>query len=120
MKKQLICIVCPRGCQMEVDIENDYQVTGNFCPRGAKYAIDEIKNPARVITSTVEVEAGNQRRCPVKTREPIPKHLMLLAMAEIQKTKVQAPIKSGDVIIQNLCDTGIDLIACRDVDIASN
>ena len=65
--KELICIVCPKGCHLKVDEENGYAVTGNSCPRGAEYGKKELVNPTRVITSTVKVEGGALRRVSVKT-----------------------------------------------------
>ena len=61
--KELVCIVCPKGCRLHVDEENDYAVTGNGCPRGAVYGHNEIKNPTRVLTSTVRLDGGLYRRC---------------------------------------------------------
>ena len=65
--KELVCIVCPKGCRLHVDDENGYTVTGNSCPRGAEYGKNEIQNPTRVLTSTVRLSGGAYRRCPVKT-----------------------------------------------------
>ncbi len=56
--KDLICIVCPRGCHLKVDEENDYKVTGNRCQRGVLYAYSELTNPTRVLTSTVVLHSG--------------------------------------------------------------
>ena len=53
--KDLICIMCPKGCHLKVDEEHGYTVTGNRCPRGAEYGHNELKNPTRVITSTVRL-----------------------------------------------------------------
>ena len=71
--KELVCIVCPKGCRLKVDEENDYAVTGNACPRGAVYGHGESKNPTRVLTSTVKITGGLYRRCPVKTDAAVPK-----------------------------------------------
>ncbi len=69
--KELICITCPKGCHLKVD-EETFAVTGNSCPRGAVYGANELRNPVRVVTSTVVVD-GPARRLPVKTDRPIPK-----------------------------------------------
>ena len=69
---ELICIVCPKGCRLKVDEENGYVVSGNSCPRGAEYGINELLNPVRTVTSTVAIEGGIHRRLPVKTSRPVP------------------------------------------------
>ena len=113
--KQFICTVCPRGCRLSVDEDNDYKVTGNTCPRGAVYGRNEAIDPRRTLTSTVKITGASLTRCPVRTSEAIPKKLMSEAMAEINKVSVTAPVRRGDVIIQNLLNTGADLIATRDL-----
>ena len=81
--KELICITCPKGCHLKVD-EETFAVTGNGCPRGAVYGANELRNPVRVVTSTVIVE-GPARRLPVKTDRAIPKGKMFEVMEEIAK-----------------------------------
>ena len=89
--KELICIVCPKGCHLKVDENKDYAVTGNGCPRGAEYGKAELTNPTRVVTSTVRCTGGAYPRCPVKTDKPIPKALMFQIMEELNKVDVAAP-----------------------------
>ncbi|MCR5207916.1 MAG: DUF1667 domain-containing protein [Eubacterium sp.] len=112
---ELICITCPRGCHLTVDEENDYAVTGNACPRGAEYGKNELKNPVRVITSTVKTNRKSEPRCPVKTNGAIPKGKMFEAMALLDDIILEVPIKTGDVVIPNLFDTGIDFVACKSI-----
>ncbi len=111
--KELICIVCPRGCHLSVDENN--VVTGNFCPRGAKYAIKELTHPERVLTSTVRIDSINEDRLPVKTSEAIAKELIFKAMEELNKVSVKAPIKIGDVIIENIAGSGVNLVATKNI-----
>lgn len=115
MKKELICICCPRGCHLSVDTDTD-SVTGNFCPRGAKYGLQEVKNPTRVITSTVRIEGSNLPMCPVKSADPIPKGKLFEAMKEINKIHVKAPVHIGDVLLDDLAGSGVALIATRDME----
>ena len=114
--KQFICTVCPRGCRLSVDEDNDYKVTGNTCPRGAVYGRNEAIDPRRTLTSTVKITGARLTRCPVRTSEAIPKKLMSEAMAEINRITVNAPVRRGNVIITNILDTGINLIATRDME----
>ena len=112
--KELICITCPRGCHLSVD--DNLNVTGNFCPRGVAYAKAELTHPVRMVTSTVEVVSSSEARLPVKTKDPIPKELIFPVMEEINKVIVKAPIKIGDVIIKDILGTGVDIIATKNID----
>ncbi|MCT4620867.1 MAG: DUF1667 domain-containing protein [Marinisporobacter sp.] len=113
-KHQLICIVCPMGCHLEVTKENEeYHVTGNKCPRGKTYGVKELTNPTRVVTTTVKIEGGLLNRLPVKTKEAIPKEKIVECMKLIDSIEVKSPISVGTVIVKDLLGTGIDLVASR-------
>jgi len=119
MIKELTCINCPMGCQLTVVDKNDdgnYEVTGNTCKRGPKYAINELTNPTRVIPTTVVVRNAMLPRLPVKTAEPIPKGKIFDAMKVINQVVVDAPIKSGDIIIENLLGLGINVVSTKTMD----
>lgn len=116
MIKKLICIVCPMGCELQVDLTTN-TVTGNTCKRGAIYGIEEVTHPTRVITSTVKLTNSTELiRLPVKTKSAIPKELNFKCMAIINSLEVEAPIKVGEVIVENILGTGIDLVATRSVE----
>jgi CxxC motif-containing protein len=115
--KDMVCIVCPLGCKLKV-IKNDtsqtgYTVEGNKCFRGVDYGIKEMTNPTRVLTTTVAIFDASVKRLPVRTSGTIPKHLLKQAMELINKVEVKAPITAGQVIIKNILDTGVDIIASR-------
>ena len=112
--KKLICTVCPKGCHLTVDEAHDYQVTGNSCPRGEAFGKSEIRNPVRTVTSTVALDGGLHPRLPVKTSAPIPRRLIPAAMEQIRLVRAAAPISCGEILIKNLLDTGIDLVATKD------
>ena len=114
MEKELICICCPNGCHLKVDIENN-KVTGNKCKRGIEYGINEMTHPVRVITSTVKVIDGSLPVVPVKTNGAIPKELNFKCMEEINKAIIKAPVKVGDIIIKNVLDTNIDVVAAKNI-----
>ena len=114
MMKELICIICPRGCRLKVD--NDLNVTGNLCPRGIIYAKTEMTNPTRVLTSTVKINSQNAVRLSVKTSQAVPKGKMFECMRELDKVIVEAPVHIGDVVLANICDTGVDVIATKDIE----
>lgn len=112
---EMVCIVCPIGCHMEVDVENDYKTTGNQCPRGPKYAKEELTAPKRVVTTTVKITGGIYNRITVKTKEAIPKELVFKCMEELNNVEVHSPVKMGDVVLENVLGTGIDIVATRDM-----
>lgn len=114
--KELICIVCPKGCRLRVDDENGYVVTGNSCERGSTYGTNELRNPVRVVTSTVVLEEGLHRRLPVKTNAPVPKGKIFEVMNCIGHVKVSAPILVGTVLLSNVAGTGADLVATKTVE----
>lgn len=111
--KELICIVCPKGCRLQIDETRGYAVTGNGCPRGAEYGKAELTHPTRVITSTVRCTGGAHPRCPVKTDRPIPKELVFDAMAVLDAVELRAPVRAGDVVAADICGTGANFIATR-------
>lgn len=113
--KELICITCPKGCHLKIDEDNDYAVTGNACPRGAEYGKNELKNPKRVITSTVKTNSAEYCRCPVKTNGAIPKDKMFEIMEMLDDVELKTPIHTGDIVIKNLFDTGVDIVACKEI-----
>ena len=121
---QFNCTTCPSECLLTVEVERKTDgsvaaarsVTGNSCPRGDKFAHQELTCPMRVLTTTVAVSGGNEALLPVRTAEAIPLALHAQAMALIRGVVVEAPIRMGDVVLPNLLNTGIDLIASMDID----
>ena len=113
--KELICIVCPKGCHLHVDEEHDYAVTGNGCPRGAEYGKIELTHPTRVVTSTVRCMGGRYPRCPVKTDRAVPKEMILSVMRVLDGVELAAPVRTGQVVLENVCDTGANVVATRNL-----
>ncbi len=113
--KELICIVCPKGCHLQVDEENGYKVTGNGCPRGAVYGKKECTNPERVLTSVVRISGAMFPCCPVQTSSPVPKGRIFDVMKVLDNIEIKAPVKIGDIIVKNVCGTGADWIATREM-----
>ena len=113
---KLVCINCPRGCNLTVDKVNDeIIVEGNMCPRGKTYAINELTNPLRTLTTTIDIESIDYDRLPVITSMPIPKDKMFMVMKFLKGYKVKAPINRNDVIIKDICNLGVDLIASKTI-----
>ena len=113
--KELICIVCPRGCHLKVDEANDYAVTGNSCPRGAEYGRNECTHPTRVLTTTVKIDGAAYRRCPVRTERAIDKSLLFKAMDALNGVTLHAPVPVGDVALETVCGTGVNVIVTREL-----
>ena len=112
--KEMICICCPIGCNLHIQkINENYLVSGNKCPRGNSYGIEEMIAPKRTLTSTVKIEGGLYPMLPVKTALPIPKNLILAVMKILAKITVKAPIRIGDVIVADVAGTGIDIVATK-------
>ena len=110
--RELTCIVCPRGCALKAELGEGGEVlsvSGNLCPRGKTYAIDECTKPMRVVTSTVRCESGAVVSC--KTSRSIPKGMIFDVMKEINRTVACDGLKIGDVIIENVLGTGADIVA---------
>ena len=117
--KELICIRCPLGCMLTASIEEDgtvLEVSGNTCPRGAEDAKKELQNPTRMVTSTVAVRHGELARVSVKTAADIPKDRIFACMKEIQKLQAEAPVRMGEVLVENLAGTGVALVATKTVE----
>ncbi len=116
MIKNLTCIECPKSCNLSVDIENCrvVKVRGNQCAAGEKYAIAEIENPRRILTSTVLSQGLSLKMIPVRTDKPIPKARMQEAMVEIKKIRIGKPVMAGDIIIRNFLGLEVSLITTRD------
>lgn len=112
----ITCIVCPMGCKLQVTkLNNEYKVEGNTCKRGEKYGVEELTNPRRVITTTVRLNGSYLNLLPVKTEDSIPKGMMFEIMQELDKITVNAPINVGDVIVENILDTGINIVSAKAV-----
>lgn len=114
MTRELTCIVCPIGCNLKVELDGDkvLKVEGNTCPRGVVYANNECTNPMRTITTTVRCKNG--ALLPVKTKSPIPKAKMFEAMEIINRVSPEAPVATGDVILEDVF--GSELVATANLD----
>ena len=113
--KELVCIVCPKGCRLKVDENNDYAVTGNGCPRGAVYGKSEIQNPTRVLTSTVKIEGALYRRCPVKTDSVVPKGKLMEVMQLLNAVELKSPVTIGQVVIENVAGTDANVVVTKNL-----
>ena len=116
-QRELICIGCPMGCMMTADVNEEGEVTisGNTCIRGEIYGKKELTNPTRIVTSTVKVKNGMQPVVSVKTKTDIPKDKIFACMEAMKQVCVEAPVHIGDVVIENVAGTGVDVVATSKV-----
>ncbi len=115
MKRKLTCILCPRGCTLDVSVDgNNVFVTGNACPRGRYYGEEEVISPKRTVTSVIRVSNREDTMVSVKTDKPVSKVDIFAVMKAIRGAAATAPIKVGDVILADVCGSAI--IATKDID----
>lgn len=116
--RELTCIGCPMGCSLKATIVNGEvtEVTGNTCKRGEIYAKKECTNPTRIVTSSVRVKGGKINMVSCKTKEDIPKGMIFDVAKALENVVVPAPVVIGDVVLENVCNTGVDVIATKNVE----
>ncbi len=118
MVKEIICIICPRGCRIKVEEEGTgiIKINNNLCKRGYEYSKREFINPCRILTSSVKLLAAYGRRMmPVRSTKPIPKEIIFECMKAIKKISIEAPVKINQVIISDILGTGIDIVTCMSI-----
>jgi CxxC motif-containing protein len=119
MKENIICTVCPVGCMVEVVGNKEEKkvdsLTGNKCPRGEKHATNEFIAPIRTITTTIKVSNGNEVLVPVRTDDGVLRDMQFACMDVIRDTVVEAPVKRGDILIENILGTGVNVVATGNV-----
>ena len=114
MEQTITCINCPVGCRMTVSLSDTGEflsVTGNTCPRGAKYA-QQGTLPERMITAVIPV-AGSETPLSVKTASPVPKKLISSVIDELARVQVSLPVTIGQIVLPDVLNTGVDIIATR-------
>lgn len=112
-KRELICIGCPLGCMLSVETKDAkvVSVAGNTCSRGKSYAEKEVTNPTRIVTSTVKVSGGERNLVSCKTKCDIPKEKIFEVMHALKEIVVEAPVKIGDVLVEDVAGTGVEIVA---------
>ncbi len=114
MKKELVCINCPAGCLLSIEFDNKIiSVSGNRCKSGLEYSEKEIFHPERIVTTTVKIKKSLIKMLPCKTNKTIPKALTDKIIKEASHITAVAPVKTGDILIKNIINTGADLVATR-------
>jgi CxxC motif-containing protein len=117
-EKKITCIVCPIGCNIVVKTDGSTCeiLEGEKCKRGVEYAQHEALDPRRMLTTSVRVDDGVWPLVSVKSSKPVPKDKVFAILEQIKQTTVKAPVKSGEVLIKDAVQTGIDIVATKTVD----
>ena len=117
-ERELICIGCPMGCPIVVKMEDGkvVSVTGNTCPRGDAYARKEVTDPTRIVTTTVRVADGKVPMINVKTEYDIPKDKIFDCIVALRGVTIKAPVHIGDIVLENVAGTGVNIVAAGNVD----
>ena len=117
MEKTIICTVCPRGCSVIVEGDNNgvKSVNGYGCKRGLEYATAEFTNPCRILTTLVKINGDENSVLPVRSNKPISKDKIFDCMQVIKKASVNLPVKMHQVIIKNILETGVDIVATKEI-----
>ena len=118
MKRTFTCIVCPNGCEIEAEYEGAQvlSVTGNLCPKGKTYVTQELVDPRRTIATSVRVEGGALPLASVRLTNPIPKDRIFDVMREINRVRLTAPVRIGDVVIADVLGLGSDVIVTKHIE----
>ncbi len=119
-EREFVCIVCPLGCNITARLEGGtiQSVTGNTCPRGANYVTKELTDPRRMLTSLVRVRNGELPVVSVKTVSDIPKGMVRECAKALKGVELQAPVHLGDVVLRDICGSGVDVVATKTVECA--
>ena len=117
--RNMICIMCPASCHLEVaEGENagEYLVCGNHCKGGVNYALNEMRDPKRIVTAVVRSDSRKIACIPVKTSAPLKMGLIDELLQELFSMEISVPVKCGDVLIKDYKNTGVDIVATRTVE----
>jgi CxxC motif-containing protein len=116
-KKRFTCVICPIGCEIEVDLQDSEvaSMQGDKCAKGKEFVLQELEEPMRILTTTIRIKGAKWAMLPVRTDKPIPKRLLFSVINELAKIELQAPVKMSDVIIRDTAGTGANIVATRNM-----
>lgn len=117
MTKEIICTVCPIGCHITVEGDGDHisSIEGYTCKRGETYASAEFAHPVRILTTTVKTNQVKTPVIAVRSEKPIPKEKIMDCMKALRECQVTAPVHTYDIIIEDICGTGVNIVATSEV-----
>lgn len=113
---ELTCIACPVGCRLTIEEKDGaLHVLGNRCARGQAYAKQEAIDPQRAVTTLVRVRGGIRPVVAVKTRGTVSKAKIDAVLRAARALLVDAPIRVGDMLAENIGGSGAALVATADL-----
>lgn len=118
IEEKVICVGCPLGCEVTLTVEVQGKISGfsgNACKEGREYAAEEYNNPVRILTTAIPTENSSRPLLPVRTSKPILKTMLKPGMTVLAGVRVKPPIRMGDILVKNLLDTGVDIVAGSDL-----
>jgi len=120
-RKHFTCVTCPVGCEVDVELQNGSIVSlkGNKCDKVKEFVLQELKEPMRVLTTTVRIEGAKWAMLPVRTNKSIPKRLFLQAIGELASIDLKAPVHISEVIIRDIAGSGANIVATRTMELRS-
>ncbi len=116
--KEYTCTACPKGCTVEVEFEDDEikDISGYSCMKGKDYVEDEFHDPRRILTTTVKIRGAKYPRIPVRTETGVPKDELDCCLEKLNQVELEAPVDVGDVVVDGICSTDINVVTSRSLD----
>jgi len=116
-KKRFTCIICPIGCDIDVELQNGNVVSmkGSRCEKGREFVLQELKEPTRILTTTIPIKGAKWAMLPVRTDKPIPKRLLSKVIEQLAGIELQAPVKMYHVIVKDVAGTDANIVATRNM-----
>ena len=116
-RREFICITCPVGCTLHAIVEGDelIEVEGQSCKRGVEFVREELTDPRRTLTTTVQVEGGALPLAPVRSEAPLPKGLVLDVARALREVVLRAPVAQHQVVLEDALGSGVDIITTRSI-----
>ena len=116
-ERLVTCIVCPVACKAKVTLKNGKisKIEDVECVRGEKYVTEELQEPKRDFFTVIKMKGATIAVLPVRSTQPVPKEKLLACCKELDNIVVDAPVKLGQEIIENILGLGVDIISTREV-----
>lgn len=116
-KKHFTCVICPVGCEVDVELQdgNVVSMEGNKCAKAEEFVLQELKEPMRILTTTVRIKGAKWAMLPVRTDKAIPKRLFFQVMTDLASMELKAPVKVSDIIVKDIAGSGVNIVATRNM-----
>ncbi|UCG68930.1 MAG: DUF1667 domain-containing protein [Thermoplasmata archaeon] len=117
MGSEITCIICPIGCKVVIHQKGGIitKIEGHQCKKGIEYGKEELLDPKRTLTTSIIVKDGELPLVSVKSDRSIPKVRLFDVMDAISEIEVHAPVKIGDVLVENVVGLEVDIVATKNV-----